>query len=38
VIIDYEAGNAKRGYGHFLLPESTAATAPLTSGRVRLEK
>lgn len=38
VIIDYEAGNAKRGYGHFLLPSSTAATAPLTSGRVRLEK
>jgi uncharacterized repeat protein (TIGR03803 family) len=38
VIIDYEAGNAKRGYGHFLLPASTAATAPLTSGRVRLEK
>ena len=26
------------GYGHFLLPASTATTAPLTSGRVRLEK
>jgi hypothetical protein len=38
VIIDYEAGNAKRGYGHFLLPESLSLTSPMTSGRVRLEK
>lgn len=28
----------RRGYGHFLLPSSTAATAPLTSGRVRIER
>ena len=38
VITNYVAGGAKRGYGHFLLPESVSLTSPMTSGRVRLEK
>lgn len=38
VITNYVAGGARRGYGHFLLPESVSLTSPMTSGRVRLEK
>jgi uncharacterized repeat protein (TIGR03803 family) len=38
VITNYVAGGARRGYGHFLLPESVSLTSPMTSGRIRLEK
>lgn len=37
ILIDYEAGGAKRGHGHSLLPDNTTTTAPIQSGRVWLE-
>lgn len=37
ILIDYEAGSTRQGYGHYLLPESTSPTAPFRSARFILE-
>ncbi len=36
ILIDYEAGSDKSGYGHYLLPESKAANAPIRSASMNL--
>lgn len=38
ILIDYEAGNARRGYGHYLIPETTSNTSLIRSWQVRLER
>ena len=37
ILIDYEAGGDKSGHGHYLIPESSSATATIHSSRVLLE-
>ena len=37
ILIDYEAGSARQGYGHYLLPDTASATAPIRSSRFVLE-
>jgi uncharacterized repeat protein (TIGR03803 family) len=36
ILIDYEAGVDKSGHGHYLLPESSAADAPIHSANMTL--
>lgn len=36
ILIDYEAGGDKSGYGHYLLPETSAANAPIRSASMTL--
>jgi hypothetical protein len=38
ILIDYEAGGAKRGHGYSLLPDTTTSTAPIQSSSVWLEQ
>lgn len=37
ILIDYEAGGAKRGHGYSLLPDNTTSNAPIQSSRVWME-
>jgi sugar lactone lactonase YvrE len=37
ILIDYEAGSARQGYGHYLLPDTASPTAPIRSSRFVLE-
>ncbi len=36
ILIDYEAGGDKSGHGHYLIPESSAANAPIRSASMTL--
>lgn len=38
MVIDYQAGSANRGHGHYLIPDSAGKAAPIQSSRVRLEQ
>lgn len=38
VLVSNTAGNVRRGYGYYTLPDSTATTSPIKSGKARIEK
>jgi len=37
ILVNYAAGSARQGYGHYLLPNTTSPTAPIRSSRFILE-
>ncbi|MES2594715.1 MAG: immunoglobulin domain-containing protein [Verrucomicrobiota bacterium] len=37
ILINYEAGNARRGYGHYLIPDTASSTSLIRSWRVSLQ-
>lgn len=38
ILINYVAGNARRGYGHYLIPETTSGTSLIRSWRMSLDR
>ena len=38
ILLNYVAGNARRGFGHYLIPETTSSTSLIRSWRMSLER